>query len=132
MDSSAWHHKLSHLDLFFREYEYFPLTIHQQLPNHLRAEAADALCYEAECRIQDSVCGCVKTIFQLHQEIYNAECQLAKTRAEIALTNSRGGGGHKNQVNQMQEVQSNLYFFPDQTHVEATQFGSSSNAPWFS
>ncbi|XP_068329871.1 LOB domain-containing protein 24-like [Pyrus communis] len=105
----------------------------QVLPDHLRAKAVEILCYEAKCRIQDSVYGCVKTIFQLHQEIHNAKCQLAKTRVEIALTNSRrGGGGQENQVNQMQEVQSNLNFFPDQTHVEATQFGSSSKAPWFS
>ncbi|XP_009341302.1 LOB domain-containing protein 24-like [Pyrus x bretschneideri] len=105
----------------------------QQLPDHLRAEAADTLCYEAECRIQDLVYGCVKTISQLHHEIHNAECQLAKTRAEIAFINSGGGGGggQEHQVHQTQEVQSDLSFFPDQTEVEATLFGSSSKATWF-
>lgn len=107
--------------------------IPQQLPDHLRAEAADTLCYEAESRIQDLVYGCVKTISQLHHEIHNAECQLAKTRAEIAFINSGGGGGggQEHQVHQTQEVQSDLSFFPDQTEVEATLFGSSSKATWF-
>lgn len=69
------------------------MTLLQQLPHHLRGEAADTLCYEAECRTQDCVYGCVKTISQLHQEINKAECQLAQTRAEIAFISSSGGQG---------------------------------------
>ncbi|EEF31671.1 LOB domain-containing protein 24 [Ricinus communis] len=60
----------------------------QQLPAYLRASAADSLYYEAQCRIQDPVYGCVGVISLLHQQIHNAENQLAKTRAEIAVLSS--------------------------------------------
>ncbi|KAL9375872.1 hypothetical protein Peur_032751 [Populus x canadensis] len=56
----------------------------QQLPAHLRAEAANSLYYEAQCRTQDPVYGCVGIISLLHQQIHSVESQLAKTRAEIA------------------------------------------------
>ncbi|KAK9293259.1 hypothetical protein L1049_021250 [Liquidambar formosana] len=57
----------------------------QQLPAHLRAQAADSLYYEAQCRIRDPVYGCVGIISLLHQQLHNAESQLAKTRAEMAF-----------------------------------------------
>ncbi|KAJ9184708.1 hypothetical protein P3X46_004410 [Hevea brasiliensis] len=57
----------------------------QQLPVHLRAAAADCLCYEARCRIQDPVYGCVGIISLLYQQIHSAENQLAETKAEIAV-----------------------------------------------
>ncbi|OAY40573.1 LOB domain-containing protein 24 [Manihot esculenta] len=57
----------------------------QQLPDHLRAPAADCLCYEARCRIQDPVYGCVGIISLLDQQIQTAENQLAETKAEIAV-----------------------------------------------
>ncbi|KAB1210747.1 LOB domain-containing protein 24 [Morella rubra] len=59
----------------------------QQLPPHLRAQAADTLCFEAQCRMQDPVYGCVGLISQLHEEIHMAESQLAKIQAEITFLN---------------------------------------------
>ncbi|KAK6155270.1 hypothetical protein DH2020_009518 [Rehmannia glutinosa] len=56
----------------------------QDLPVNRRAEAADSLYYEACCRIKDPVYGCVGMISILHQQIYNAQCQLAMIQAEIA------------------------------------------------
>ncbi|KAJ7949405.1 putative LOB domain-containing protein [Quillaja saponaria] len=60
----------------------------QELPPHLRAHAADVLCFEAQCRIQDPVYGCVGIISQLHQQIQDAERQLAMTQAQLAIYNS--------------------------------------------
>ncbi|KAK2985097.1 hypothetical protein RJ640_022975 [Escallonia rubra] len=62
----------------------------QQLPVHLRAEAADALYYEAQCRIRDPVYGSVGVISQLHQLICDAQRQLAKAQAEVACFNAQG------------------------------------------
>ncbi|KGN57342.1 LOB domain-containing protein 24 [Cucumis sativus] len=59
-----------------------------QLPTHLRAEAAETLIFEAKCRIEDPVYGCVGIISQLQHELHVAETQLAKTRAEIACVAS--------------------------------------------
>lgn len=52
-----------------------------------RAEAANAMYYEAYCRIKDPVYGCVGIITLLNQQIYDAQCQLAKIQAEIAVLN---------------------------------------------
>ncbi|XVE64160.1 hypothetical protein DITRI_Ditri07aG0079800 [Diplodiscus trichospermus] len=60
-----------------------------RLPTHLRAEAADSLNFEAQRRIEDPVYGCVGLIFLLQQHIQNAESQLAKTQAEIAVMKSQ-------------------------------------------
>ncbi|XP_022923144.1 LOB domain-containing protein 24-like [Cucurbita moschata] len=56
-----------------------------QLPLHLRPEAAESLFFEAKCRIEDPVYGCVGIISQLQHQLHVAETQLAKTRAEIAF-----------------------------------------------
>ncbi|XVF09791.1 hypothetical protein REPUB_Repub07fG0127000 [Reevesia pubescens] len=61
----------------------------QQLPTDLRAEAADSLYFEAQCRVEDPVYGSVGLIFQLQQQIQNAERQLAKTQAEITVLQSQ-------------------------------------------
>ncbi|EXC15932.1 Arginine/serine-rich-splicing factor RSP40 [Morus notabilis] len=69
----------------------------QQLKSHdLRARAANSLYFEAQRRIEDPVYGCVRIITQLHQQIHNAETELAKMRAEIALkgTTSTATIGH--------------------------------------
>ncbi|KAK2975627.1 hypothetical protein RJ640_021072 [Escallonia rubra] len=62
--------------------------VYQQLPVHRRAEAADCLYYEAQCRMKDPVYGCVGLITLLHQEIHDAQSQLAKAQAEIFLNAS--------------------------------------------
>ncbi|PRQ54653.1 putative transcription factor AS2-LOB family [Rosa chinensis] len=62
----------------------------QQLPPDLRAQAADTLYYEAECRVEDPVYGCVGVISRLHEQIDEAECELAKTRADIVINSDIG------------------------------------------
>jgi hypothetical protein len=57
----------------------------QQLPPPLRAEAAETLYLEAQCRIEDPVYGCVGVISQLYEQLQSAESELAKTQAEIAV-----------------------------------------------
>ncbi|XP_021730431.1 LOB domain-containing protein 24-like [Chenopodium quinoa] len=57
----------------------------QRIPVHLREDAANCLHYEAHCRVQDPVYGCVKLIYQLQQELNVAQNQLVKAQAEIAL-----------------------------------------------
>ncbi|KAK8599509.1 hypothetical protein V6N13_077429 [Hibiscus sabdariffa] len=61
----------------------------QQLPVHLRGEAAESLCLEAQYRIEDPVYGCVGLISLLQQQILDTEKQLAKTQAEIAFLKSQ-------------------------------------------
>ncbi|KAI3524852.1 hypothetical protein L1887_03519 [Cichorium endivia] len=57
----------------------------EELPIEDRVIAVETLYYEAKCRIQDPVYGCVGLISWLQQELNIAQSQLAKTRAEIAL-----------------------------------------------
>ncbi|GAV61818.1 DUF260 domain-containing protein, partial [Cephalotus follicularis] len=60
----------------------------QQLPAPMRAQAADSLYFEAQCRIQDPVYGCVGIISLLQQQIHDVESQLAKIQAEIMILQS--------------------------------------------
>ncbi|KAE8699307.1 LOB domain-containing protein 24 [Hibiscus syriacus] len=71
-----------------------------QLPTHLRAEAADSLYFEAQCRLEDPVYGCVGLIFMLQQQIHAAESQLVKTQAEIAVMKSQGQNPEAQQAEQ--------------------------------
>lgn len=54
----------------------------------MRAQVADSLYFESQCRIQDPVYGCVGIISLLHLQIHNAESELAKVKAQIAFLNS--------------------------------------------
>lgn len=51
----------------------------------MRAEAADTMYLEAQCRIEDPVYGCVRIISELCQQINNTESELARVQALIAL-----------------------------------------------
>ncbi|XP_010536484.1 PREDICTED: LOB domain-containing protein 24-like [Tarenaya hassleriana] len=57
----------------------------QELPRYARAEAAEALYFEAQCRAEDPVYGCVGIISLLQNQIQITENLLTKTRVEIAL-----------------------------------------------
>ncbi|KAF5457796.1 hypothetical protein F2P56_021874 [Juglans regia] len=92
----------------------------QQIPSHdLRAKAADTLYFEAKYRIQDPVYGCVGMITQLHQQIHNAESELAKTQAQIAFLNSNDHA----QESQVQNIEtklhpdSNILILPEQINA---------------
>ena len=58
---------------------------YQQLPEQLRAEAADCMSYEASSRVRDPVYGCVGTIYQLQQQIFDTQNEILKTNGEITF-----------------------------------------------
>ncbi|KAL0435969.1 UNVERIFIED_CONTAM: LOB domain-containing protein 12 [Sesamum radiatum] len=97
------------------------------LPVSRRAEAADSLYYEAYCRIKDPVYGCVGLITILHQQIYDAQCQLARIQAEIAAVSSQS----QSEVQQYQQDENvGPSFLPEQTGVpNSTSFYDIST--WF-
>ena len=60
------------------------------MPAYVQAQAADTIHFEAQCRIQDPVYGCVGIISQLYKQIQDTESEVAKILAQIAF--------HKSQV----------------------------------
>ncbi|XP_028772126.1 LOB domain-containing protein 24-like [Neltuma alba] len=87
----------------------------QQIPVHMRAQAVDTLYFEARCRIEDPVYGCVKLISQLHQNLHDTESELARVQALIAF--------HKLQITQVELHQPTL----DASQSSIEQFQN----PWF-
>ncbi|VVA27776.1 PREDICTED: LOB [Prunus dulcis] len=69
----------------------------QQLPVHVREAAADCMFYEASIRVEDPIYGCVKIISQLQQDLFQAQSEMAKTKAQIAFYNAQ------QQLNQQQQ-----------------------------
>ncbi|KAM7254315.1 hypothetical protein ACFE04_031997 [Oxalis oulophora] len=61
----------------------------QQVPEHLRGDAADCMAFEASLRIADPVYGCVGIISHLQQQIFEVENEILRTRAEIAFQNAQ-------------------------------------------
>lgn len=94
----------------------------QQIPSCVRAEAADTLYFEAQCRIEDPVYGCVRIISQLHQQIHNAEIELSRVGALIAF--------HRFQTPQVRPLPSDV-LLPSQSSIGQFQFSPSSQNPWF-
>lgn len=108
----------------------------QQLPVHLRAEAADSLYYEAQCRIENPIYGCVGIITSLHQQINNAQIELAKVQADIAFRHhSQESGGEVPQHDQQQQQLEPTNFFnsdlPEQNVVYESGFIVPSSSTWF-
>lgn len=107
----------------------------QEVPLYLREQAANALYFEAKCRIQDPIYGCVGIISELYQQIQNTEIELAKIQTQIAM--------HKLQIPHVEaepnlnvlstvEAESNLDVLPSQSSsMGHFQWGNSSIAPWF-
>ncbi|KAL6285167.1 hypothetical protein ACE6H2_009557 [Prunus campanulata] len=69
----------------------------QQLPVHVREAAADSMFYEASIRVEDPIYGCVKIVSQLQQDLFQAQSEMAKTKAQIAFCNAQ------QQLNQQQQ-----------------------------
>ncbi|KAK2653764.1 hypothetical protein Ddye_013620 [Dipteronia dyeriana] len=65
------------------------IIIKLQLSIEVRGEAADSLTFEARCRIQDPVYGCVGLVHFLQQQIHIVENQVAKAQTEIVVFNSQ-------------------------------------------
>ncbi|KAM3682343.1 hypothetical protein ACB098_12G066100 [Castanea mollissima] len=107
----------------------------QQLPSHLRSQAADTLYFEAQYRLQDPVYGCVGIISQLHQQINRAESQVAKIQAEISFLNSNAQEVEEPQVDQHFEANSNFInnFLPEQINtLDLSPYGlPSTQTSWF-
>nr|GLL42267.1 LOB domain-containing protein 24-like [Ipomoea trifida] len=61
-----------------------------QVEEYKRGDVAESLYYEAQCRVENPVYGCVGIITLLQQEIYNFESQLAKIEAQIRLLKAQG------------------------------------------
>ncbi|PON57822.1 Lateral organ boundaries domain containing protein [Trema orientale] len=111
----------------------------QQVPGQLRAQAADSMHFEAQCRMEDPVYGCVKIINELHRQIHNAETELAKTRAQIAFMISSTNitqQTHHDQLHDDVKFNFNLdnYFLQEQsTNIidQSSHCPSTQPAPWF-
>lgn len=96
----------------------------QQLPSHLRGQAADSLYFEAQCRIEDPVYGCVGIISVLHNQIQKAENQLARTQAEIAVYSSRA---NPLQLPQQQQFEANPIFI-NSSWTKLEQYGTGTSS----
>ncbi|KAK1366966.1 LOB domain-containing protein [Heracleum sosnowskyi] len=105
----------------------------QQLPEHLREEAADTLYYEAQCRIENPVYGCVGIITQLHEQINDAERELARAQAQIAFHQH---SPHPQPQQQVQVEVSESADITDSSWLEQNEFDSSAllsplDSTWF-
>ncbi|XP_058106737.1 LOB domain-containing protein 24-like [Magnolia sinica] len=61
------------------------LSFEQQVPVHLRQQAADSMSLEAHLRVQDPIYGCVGIISQLQHEINMIQYELSRSQAQMAL-----------------------------------------------
>ncbi|KAK1648611.1 hypothetical protein QYE76_066416 [Lolium multiflorum] len=57
----------------------------QSLPIEERGQAAETLAMEAQWRVGDPVYGCTGIIDRLQEEILAAQCELARTRAQLDM-----------------------------------------------
>lgn len=111
----------------------------QQLPVHLRTEAAETLYYEAQCRIENPVYGCVGIITQLHEQINEAERELARAQAQIAVHRHDPHSQPQQQQQQQQQVQveaSEPAAITDSSWLEENEFDNSAllsplDSTWF-
>ena len=61
----------------------------QQLPVHLRYDAAECMSIEAASRARDPVYGCVGVISQLQQHLIDVQSELVKIKGELAVHNAQ-------------------------------------------
>ncbi|KAI5013788.1 hypothetical protein ZWY2020_046484 [Hordeum vulgare] len=62
----------------------------QSLPVEERAQAAETMAMEAQWRVGDPVYGCAGVINRLQEEILATQCELARTRAQLAIVLAHG------------------------------------------
>ncbi|KAK1606427.1 hypothetical protein QYE76_030100 [Lolium multiflorum] len=62
----------------------------QSLPVEERGQAAETLAMEAQWRVGDPVYGCTGIINSLLEEILAAQCELARTRAQLDMVAAHG------------------------------------------
>jgi hypothetical protein len=95
----------------------------QSLPLQERAQAADAIAMEARWRVQDPVYGCAGVISRLQDDMRAVQCELARTRAQLAIAVNgrqaaflpppRAGAHNIDMQMQGQNVQETKLFDPD-------------------
>ncbi|CAM8946888.1 unnamed protein product [Rhodiola kirilowii] len=61
----------------------------EQVPIHLRGQAADSVIFEAETRMKDPVYGSAGIISQLQQQIAHVQGEIMKIQGEIARHNAQ-------------------------------------------
>ncbi|CAM8906438.1 unnamed protein product [Rhodiola kirilowii] len=61
----------------------------EQVPIHLRGQAADSMIFEAETRMKDPVYGSAGIISQLQQQIAHVQGEIMKIKGEIARHNAQ-------------------------------------------
>ncbi|KAL8126435.1 hypothetical protein AgCh_013645 [Apium graveolens] len=110
----------------------------QQLPVHLRGEAAETLYYEAQCRIENPVYGCVGIITQLHEEINNANKELARAQAQVAVHHhhsqnavEEGAIVHDNHTHQVEAARAGPIKDSDQNEFDIAALMSPPDSNWF-
>ncbi|RLN39004.1 hypothetical protein C2845_PM01G24110 [Panicum miliaceum] len=77
----------------------------QNLPIHERGKAADTMAVEAHRRVQDPVYGCAGIVGRLQGEIRTAQCELARTQAQIAVHAAQLNAPAQAAVSQQQQEQ---------------------------
>ncbi|XP_052194255.1 LOB domain-containing protein 18-like [Diospyros lotus] len=55
-----------------------------RIPVHKRLDAVVTICYEAQARLRDPVCGCVAYILALQQQVVNLQTELSYLQAHLA------------------------------------------------
>ncbi|VFQ81098.1 unnamed protein product [Cuscuta campestris] len=90
----------------------------QQVKDDERADVAESLYYEAQCRVKDPVYGCVGIITHLNDQIRDVQGQLAKVEAQIQVLKARQQVGLRLGTRQPQFHHDSLInsfgLFPDQ------------------
>ncbi|KAH0465284.1 hypothetical protein IEQ34_005387 [Dendrobium chrysotoxum] len=93
----------------------------QHLPVHKRAQAADAMAWEAYWRVQDPVYGSNAIIAHLQHEISKAQNELEMTRAQIAILQTFQQHHNQTQPNQQLQafwaLEDKPLFLPDLPHI---------------
>ncbi|KAG0479930.1 hypothetical protein HPP92_010788 [Vanilla planifolia] len=98
----------------------------KHLPTNERAQAADAMAWEAYWRVQDPVYGSCAIIAHLHKEMRTTQNELVMVRAQIAI---QQGIQHQNGQSSQRRTTHNLeplndagFLFPDMPQLPSGFF----------
>ncbi|CAM8955467.1 unnamed protein product [Rhodiola kirilowii] len=84
----------------------------EQVPMHLRGQAADSMIFEAEMRMKDPVYGSAGIISQLQQQIAHVQGEIMKIQGEIARHNAQQQQQHQAQTLRHKQFGAMTYFGP--------------------
>ncbi|ESW14289.1 hypothetical protein PHAVU_008G268500 [Phaseolus vulgaris] len=106
----------------------------QQIPPYLREQTANSLYFEAQCRIQDPVYGCVGIISKLYEEIRNTETELAQIQTQITchkLKVVQANNNAETNMNLLSTVGTGTNFQIPAPSTNPTEFQWPNQVPWF-